>query len=192
MADPRLLTSWLALALVTCALSACAIGPIWARRLEGRVIDAGTGQPVPGVEVFASYVAVPLLTGAGNADFDYHFTTTDAQGHFAIAGHFASQAWRFLSWTRSKPDFWLVHRSYGDLLYEYSTASQGLPADWQSLELRIRPNEDSLRVLSKPENAGDLGPCLSYDPDACRRACVVWWGSLDVCERYGVVSKDEP
>jgi hypothetical protein len=140
MADPRLLTSALTLALLACALTACAIGPIWARRLEGRVIDTGTGLPVPGVEVFASYVAVPLLTGAGQADFDYHFTTTDAQGHFAIAGHFASQAWRFLSWTRPNPDVWLLHRSYGKLLYSYSTASQALPDDWQNLELKIRPN----------------------------------------------------
>jgi hypothetical protein len=184
----RRLTSRVALALVSCALSACAIGPIWARGLEGRVVDAGTGQPVPGVEVFASYVAEPLLTGAGDVDFDYHFTTTDEQGHFAIPGHFASQAWRFLSWTRTKPDVWLLHRSYGKILYSYSTASYGLPEDWQNLELKIRPYEDSLRVLSKPENAGAL--CVGDHPDVCRRACVVWWGSLDVCEQYGVISRD--
>ena len=190
MADPRLLTRWLALALVACALSACAIGPIWARRLEGRVIDAGTGQPVPGVEVFASYVAQPLFGGSGDLDFDYRFTTTDPEGHFAIPGHLASLAWRLLSWTRSKPDVWLLHRSYGKILYEYSTASQGLPADWQSLELRIRPNEDSLRALSKP--AGADGLCSGNHPDVCRRACIVWWGNLDVCEQENVVPRPRP
>ena len=66
MASPRLLTQVFALCTFAVVLAGCALGPIWARAIEGRGIDAETGQPVAGAEVFASYVASSTLDPSHN------------------------------------------------------------------------------------------------------------------------------
>ncbi len=62
----RLLTGLCGLAVVL--ISGCAVGPGWARRVEGVVVVKDTCEPVAGAEVFQFYWIV-ASRGSHNVDF---------------------------------------------------------------------------------------------------------------------------
>jgi len=77
-------------AVVICLLGAiagrCSLY-LYEEEYAGRIVDAGTGDPVPGAVVLAVwYAAFPLVRGPFYLYEDAMETTTDAAGRFAIPG----------------------------------------------------------------------------------------------------------
>lgn len=183
MADLRLLT---AVVLLLGASAGCAIGPVYARRVEGRVVDMDTGQAIAGVEVFSRYEAHPLLgwlEGPNPRRFDHRWATTDAEGHFAIPGHLAMTFYAWPSYTKRYPLFEVVHPSYGWQGWGYD---QGEPfPGWRKLEIVIRPNPYTLRMMRDDPERGWPSFCTFLSRDACRRACEVLLGSVQACIELG-------
>jgi len=78
-------------ALFLLALASCGSMPhvLYGKRIAGQVVDAGTGQPIPGVHVayvWESTVIPRGFTGHNSQTICYHAAAamTDATGHFQI------------------------------------------------------------------------------------------------------------
>jgi hypothetical protein len=91
-----------------CPLGGC-VGPYWAVRVEGRVVDAETGWPIAGARVFRDIRADAFGLGPGFTQVDFASTRTDSDGRFAIPGRFVRGAvvdpWVGLSVYASHPDY---------------------------------------------------------------------------------------
>ena len=63
-------------------LYACSSGPT-----RGRVIDAGTREPIPGAVVVGEWSTISLAFSGGNSEcYDARETVTDTKGDFEIPG----------------------------------------------------------------------------------------------------------
>lgn len=178
MAGPRVLRLALVLGALLLVTSGCAIWPIWSRRMEGRVIDAETGEGIEGAEVFLIWSLWGMVPMAGRSDFGHRWVTTDADGHFVFSGHIEGRPWAFPAYTELRPSFEILHRSYGSFGAGFTRKA---PESWRKLEFRIRPDERQLAWLNDPRYFGSL--CSDLGP-GCRRACEVWWGSDEPCVKY--------
>ena len=158
----------------------CAIGPVWARRLEGRVVHAETGVPVEGALVLQRY----YVTGTANSyTFDEQWTTTDEQGRFAIPGHIALTLGLPFHFTGEFPLVEVVHRGLKtshSFIWE-NDPEPPLPVfpGWRELELAIQPGK-SAYVFERTRHWPSL--CRGYSSEACARLCELAYGSAEACD----------
>jgi hypothetical protein len=113
MASLRLLR--LLAVLVLAAVNAgCTLGPIWARRVEGQVIDKHTGAPVVDALLITVYDAFIALDG--RAEMDTRWATTDAEGHFVIPGRLSLTFPHPMWFTDRNYAVYVFHPTYGSFL----------------------------------------------------------------------------
>lgn len=171
----RLLTAVAVLVLI--GLGSCAIGPIYARRVEGKVVDKRTGVPVAGAEVFASY---PVTVPAGHSyEIGHRWATTGNDGRFAIPAHIAVTLGPPISWTRKYPTFDVVHRDYGVFGFSYGKSADKFPG-WRNLVFEIEP-EISRGLFENTLHWASL--CRGMPRKACDRMCMVAYGSVEPCKK---------
>lgn len=160
-------------------------GPIWGRRVEGKIVDKRTGEPIEGAGVFAFYT-IPQLH---SFPVDWRWTTSDAEGRFAIPGHMAF-VWLgrfgFLARTDRFPTFQIVHPQYGESLEAFGDEGHFWPG-WRSLRFEMEPDAYELEQIREPHRLHNWEEfCLDWMPahitDEC---CRILWGSPDVCTRAG-------
>jgi hypothetical protein len=183
VADLRLLS---AVFLLLGAGAGCAIGPVYARRLEGRVVDRETGQGVAGTEIFSWYEAHPLLgwlEGPEPRRFDHRWATTDESGRFAIPGHLAITFYAWPSYTKRHPSFKVVHPQYGWIFKGYDKHDR-FPG-WREVEFSIQPDPVTLSLLMNDPERGWPSFCSVLGREGCRRACEVLLGSVQACIDVG-------
>lgn len=163
MVDLRVLARCVAL----CALplvSGCALGPIYAPRLEGRVTDARDGTPVAGALIVAFY------TYQHAYNWDVRWTETDEVGRFVVPAHFA-MIWglrTFLADTGG-PEILIAHPSYGDFV-----RSEDDREEWvglQKLDLRIERKD-----WRSVEREASSTICGGFEGEACDEICRHMWG----------------
>lgn len=171
------------LALLLTPAFGCAIGPVWARRLEGRVIHAETGEPVEGALVLQQY---QVMGGDLTYTFDDQWTTTDAQGRFAIPGHIALTAGPPFTYTEDFPLIEVVHRGLKTSHFFSWDSDPEHPLrvfpGWRQLELAIKPGR-SAHVFEKTWLWGSL--CSGYSSEACAQLCKLAYGSAEACYKQG-------
>ncbi len=147
-------------------------GPIWARQLEGQVIDKATGKPVPEAEVFALYQM--RLGGT----IDWRWTTTDAEGRFVIPGHLAIFYFGrrgIFDQTDKYPLIEVLHPAYGRFWW----GGGNYEPDWSWRNVRIEIERDAiwLKGLERDRKREDAGLC-NYMPSTARiRCCELLFGS---------------
>ena len=175
MVDLRLLTAVLVVAVLSCG---CGKIPRWSRRVEGRVLNEETGEPVSGAEVFASYQIMRMVHPG---EIDVHWTTTDEKGHFSIPGHIREIGpWWFVSTDRI-PYFRIVHPVLG---YFTRIMDEDSFPGYRKLEFRISRSRRSLFYFDDPIDYHKM--CATRNPAACARLCEVVFGSAEPCERWGL------
>jgi hypothetical protein len=175
MASPRLLT-FVALCTFGFVVGGCALGPIWARAIEGQVTDAETGQPVAGAHVFASYVCSSSLDPS-HENYAFRWATTDSEGRFAISGRPATRFWAIGCISRWNPDVAVLDRRYG--IHSKWFSGSGPPPDWHHVVFEIRRDSKEIEDL---DSAKDLYPLCSNHTVDCYRACELWYGEQE-CSR---------
>jgi hypothetical protein len=178
MANPRLLRAAV-VALALASSTGCTIGPIYARHVAGRIFDRETQQPIAGVEVFMSYEVYQHIYG-GNSYDDLRWTTTDDEGRFEFAGHWAITRCTFLSGTQSDPDLRWLHPAYGFYAIE-NNPFRSEKRDWDNLQLVMPRDEFFINLVNQ---GPDLLSLCSNAVD-CHRACEVWFGDSERCKRIG-------
>jgi len=171
---------------VIAVLSGCGLVPRWSPRVEGRLFDARTGDPIEGAEIFAGYLFVSFNTAV---PYDVRWTTTDVDGRFAIPGHLRGPSPSILAKISSLPHFNVLHPEYGYFQFHFDTEYlYGFPAlefpGYRNLEFRIEPSELELQIATTPDFY--LRMCPSRDRDLCVRACEVAYGSLEPCFEAGL------
>jgi len=145
----------------------CDMGPIWAPRIEGRVVDARTGEPVAGAGVFSGY------TYQSRYEWDVRWTTTDASGRFAIPGHFAVLFGRFTFLADvDGPHVSVMHPAYG--IHD--------KGHWHARQVRFRELEFRLEPDLTWRQAFGIGSgaaiCGDWPYEVCDAACEIMWGKL--------------
>jgi len=111
----------LVLALLAAGLGGCGLGPIWAPRVEGRVVDSVTGAPVAGAAV-AVYHEQPDISGHTPRQIPVavRVTRTDADGGFSVRGEF--EIYWSLFRPRYRPTVRVEHPLYGTAWVEDAAA----------------------------------------------------------------------
>lgn len=171
------------LALFLTATFGCAIGPVWARRLEGRVVHAETGEPVADAAVFQHYV---VKGGDLIYNFDHRWTTTDEDGHFAIPGHIALTAGPPFTWTKDLPSVQVVHGGLKTIklfTWEQDPDHPRAFPGWRQLELALEPGKSAYAFESTAHWAA---LCSGFSDEACDRICEVAYGSVEACYEQGM------
>jgi hypothetical protein len=169
----------LSLVILLGVTSGCALGPIYARRVEGKVVEKATGKPVAGAEVFAGY---EVSWGNHSEVIDWHWTTTAADGSFAIPGHVKLILGPPVSRTERYPFFLAVHPKYGTFSQGFGgSAAEDFPG-WRSIVFEIEPSL-SRELFEEPHNWAGL--CSGLSKEACDRMCAVAFGTLEECYRGG-------
>lgn len=175
MADLRLLKLLVCLVLAGASLG-CALGPIYAPRVEGQVLDKNTRKPVEGALVFTTY---EMVWATHRRPVDTRWAQTDSEGRFAIPGHFSMTLGPPFSST--DPDFFLtlVHPGYG--LYAIDDAER-IGGSRYDLLFELEPNS-SRRLL---EESGEYSLlCSRLSHDGCDRMCEYAYGSAEACYAHG-------
>ena len=122
--------------------------------VSGQVVDARTGEPVVGAEVFISFHAsnrLGWLDGTAGGSIGFRWTTTDENGEFAfedvvmegVAGHLEVE---------DVPWLFLVHRDYGT----HTLYARGGPEQYLDARFEIEPHENSLRLMTKPSELSSV------------------------------------
>lgn len=171
------------LALISLLLLAtgCSVAPIYARRIEGRVVEWKTGKPVAGAEVFAAYQGTHAR---GNRAYtiDWRWTTSAEDGSFAIPGHFKLNLIPPDGQTEPHPVFIILHREYGKQWRSFGgDAAQDFPG-WREIVLEIERGPGSF-LFAETHRWSSL--CRGLSEGACDRMCVVAYGSLEACYEGG-------
>ncbi|MEM7411989.1 MAG: carboxypeptidase-like regulatory domain-containing protein [Myxococcota bacterium] len=128
-----------AVTLAALAFPGCVVdlGPFSLSASEGRVVDADSGAPIAGAEVFEWH------RGVGSSDaaqpvYVARWTTTDADGRFTLPQRCAPSA-RMWIWKTYPPDYAFYHPDYG--LQRGARQAVGAAerdAGWQLLGSRAR------------------------------------------------------
>jgi len=153
-------------------------GPIWARRLEGQVIDKATGQPVPGAEVFVHY-----WFGKGRMGVDWRWVTTDTEGRFVFPGHTAIYHFGLggcVGPMDRYPSIEVLHPEYGTFFW----GGGDYEPDWSWRDVRIEVERDAARLeifedARKRRDPGICGTASGFADEIARkrmRCCEVLFG----------------
>ena len=158
-------------------VAGCTLGPVWSRRLEGRVIDERTGKPVAGAVVTASYRVLFLGTHGSGGDLQVGSTMTDADGRFQLHGRF-SFVFGPLAMTRPNPEVRAFHPEFG-----LGMACRGshCPSDRLDLEIRMEDDDDTLDDLlvgNRPR-----GICDGAREETCQRLCQAAYADAGLCTK---------
>ncbi|HEY8153002.1 MAG TPA: carboxypeptidase-like regulatory domain-containing protein [Myxococcota bacterium] len=189
----RLIQIALASSLVGCY----SLGPIWAPRVEGRVVDARTGAPVAGAEVFATYGTRKWDSGPGNdwgitVATDSSWATTDRDGRFVLPAHWAIEPVPGGCATGKYP--WLIayHPDYGAMSWpnnvNYPEQNEQKERQfWDSVVIEIEPRKLKADATPLTVTGNVLESCRwgKLTRAACERLCDVSVGPA-ACERYDV------
>jgi hypothetical protein len=165
--------------LALCALQAgCTLGPIWARHLDGRVVDARTGDPIPGATVFASFEVSGGMGFTSARTTNTRWTTTDSDGRFVLTGRFA--VWPdTLAAFKNAPTVDVFHPDYGLSVTAFGGHRGRHFPGWRGLVLEVEPSVLDLDQLL--ENHRTLSLCHGLDNHACRHLCRVAYGEAAPC-----------
>lgn len=172
----------IALAAILLALLAArcggTLGPVWARAIEGRVVDARTGEPVPGAIVEAFHPVYTLGFRAPGR-IGETWTTTDAAGRFLVPGRLAL-TWLPASRTDPLPELVVFHPEFGWTTQLFRRNGRSEFPGWDRIEVQLavepRMREHMRTVRGASRVCGTLGP------DACREACRMIYGEAARCE----------
>lgn len=183
----------LPVALATGLLGCFSLGPIWVPRVEGIVVDAETGEPLAGAEVFASY-----FTPRFDLDDKDWFTTvttdsawgtTDRDGRFAIPAHLAIDPVSGGFVTHWYPWLFAYHPDYGALEWPNNWHYPAQDAEKERQFFRAVVFEMKAPRAKPGRPAGwiglfEKGACRSgkLTDAACERLCEVSVG-LEACAR---------
>jgi hypothetical protein len=176
----RLLSAVAIVSLLACT-TACALGPIYARRIEGKVVEKGTGKPVAGAEVFAGYEVNSPYFGVDYTD--WRWVTTEEDGSFAIPGHVWVILGPPLGRTEPYPGFQVLHKDYGMSGVSYSGRPASAFPGWRNIVLEIERGP-GLQIFEDPNQQLSACPELMSSDDACERMCVIFYGSVEACARH--------
>lgn len=157
-------------------------GPVWGRRVEGQVVDKRTGEAIEGAGVFTFYHIPELYS----LEIDWHWTTTDTEGRFAIPGHpalFWFGRFGLMAKTDTYPTFILVHPRYGQSIEAFGGDASEFWPGWRSLRFEMEPNSFHLELIREPQKKLNWQSlCLGTMPaGATDHCCEILWGSADVC-----------
>ena len=181
-----------AIGCVACLLifSGCTLGPVWARRVEGVVVDADTGDPLPGTLVATSYQVA--LGGLGHSSFGVgkRIAVADAEGRFEISGHFAFTHMPIpLGSSNDFPIIVAFHPAYGgvpgpDLQPEYWKSVAEPDPSHTSLVIRMSRVESQLDQYLDAETEWYEVCTNAYvrDDEACQRMCELAYLGGRACE----------
>lgn len=176
MVDLRLLSAAL-LASATLAAGCFTPGKIWFRTIEGQVVDADTGEPVEGAEVFVFYFWAGHLSGTHRFEGS---AATDHEGRFLVPGHLGNIIDPPGLAVRDRPYFVVYHREYGVEL----DSPIGGEWPWRSVVLPIHPDALTMKMARDSKEWGNL--CMSVSGDeACKRLCEVAYGAAEKCPPWG-------
>lgn len=136
-----------ALAAVALGLAGCSLGPVWKRPIEGRLIDAHSGDPIAGAWVEATYRAFVIGPHGTSPPIHTERTRTDAEGIFRFEGGFLIH---FMVGASSdfKPDIEVFHPAYGNTSWNFHRGYTN----------EITPKEDFLDRLLKSPDPEDVCP----------------------------------
>ena len=176
MAGLRLLRLLIALALAGSSLG-CALGPIYARRVEGQVIDKRTGAPVANALVFAVY---EMVWREERYPLDTRWDKTDAEGRFAIPGRFSMTLGPPLSQTDRDFFVRVVHPEFGWFGREEAKEIGRFGYDFL---FEIEPNS-LRRLFKKPGEWGSL--CTGLGSEGCHAMCLYAYGTTEPGDRGSV------
>jgi hypothetical protein len=147
-------------------------GPIWARRLEGQVVDKATGKPVPGAEVFVNY-----WYESARAGVDWRWTTTDAEGRFVFPGHPAIYYFGRGGCVHRRDKYPTVEVL--DPAYGVFALGRRLDPYWSWRDNRIEIERDAtqLSIFERDRKHNDAGECNGMPSAARMRCCEVLYGA---------------
>ncbi|HME72245.1 MAG TPA: carboxypeptidase-like regulatory domain-containing protein [Myxococcota bacterium] len=171
MADLRLLTRSLASISLVCG---CAIGPVVASSVNGRVLDKRTGDPVFGATVFYNY---SYNMYSGSSPMCVRWTTTDAAGKFHFGPRPCIKFPPAASTNDEEPEITVLHHDYGLFIADFQTVT----IENDQMVFHIEPQAHP--VYQDPDDWFKL--CTGLDEEACDHACQVAYGSVDVCYKPG-------
>lgn len=145
------------------------VGPI-----AGRVVDARTGQGVPGAEVFRSYGATNALAFSGEPSGNTYtpdWVASAPDGTFSFPGR-----WLWLGGfyvIDSTPYIEWIHPQYG-----WGGLSKRKIEDSRRIRLEIDRNEQQVRHLADPRvpSGGVSDPCSLPTREASDRCRLVGYG----------------
>ena len=173
--------SLVSLALLGSSLG-CALGPIYARRVEGVVLDKRTGEGVAGAEVFVVY---EIVQGSHRRAADTRWATTDAEGRFAIPGVFSMTLGPPPSVTDRNYFVRVVHPDYG----KFSSVANRRVETWphHRFVFEIEPNSQR-GLFESPRHWASL--CRGLNSKGCDRMCEYAYGSAEACYERGRLRRE--
>lgn len=147
------------------ALASCALGPIWAMRIAGRVTDADTGEPIEGALVVSYYVCQGFLS-PGSDTVDHQAVKTDPDGRFSIPAHFSMPLGEIAAFKKPAPVVQIITRDHGLFGFDYNPGAfqTAPPRDYGNIEYRLKrdPNAE-WRMKEVPAQR----PCAHRSSRAC-------------------------
>ena len=163
-------------ALAVATLASCA--PLYAPRLEGRLLDSQTKQPVSDAYVFTHLgVQARFSFEPVSGSTRGRWTTTDGEGRFVFERILVDR-W-FSYWhtrVEPKPLLFLVDRRYGQMYLH-------LPKDdslWTELSFELSPEPISLQDFEDPNDWPSV--CRGWDRSACTQMCLIAYQDREFCE----------
>ena len=182
MAGLRFLMPLFALA-AACNSLGCALGPIYARRVEGEVVDKQTGKPVADALVFAVY---DVEWRSERYEVDTRWARTDAHGRFAMPGHFSMTFGPPFSYTDREYAVFVMHRDYGTFVEVADQRVESWPH--HRFRLEIEPNV-TRSLFEKPAEWPSL--CRGISREGCDAICLYAYGTVDPGDR-GSIRRRQP
>jgi hypothetical protein len=158
------------------AACSCSQGPVWEPRLEGRIVDEETGEPVVGVLVEASYTRVdPGLFHASIREVPQGWAYSDPDGRFVIPGKWKVQLAG--SWSAT-PSITTYHPDYD---WNFDELPGGPLPRWHGFTIRIR-NRDEYSPLEHERRAP--GSACHFSEATCLEFCRMAFPGVEDCGRW--------
>jgi len=150
------------------------MGPVWARPLEGRVIDEVTGAPVPGAIVHVFHDVWGFgVPGTPEGSLASVWTHTDADGRFVVPGRLAI-TWLPATGTVRWQKVVVFHPDYGTLSEDFERDGIWTPPVDGQVRLALRRNRFQVEAMRTQQTTRDV--CYGLGRSACREACrIVYW-----------------
>ncbi len=150
------------------------IGPVWARHLEGQLVDEITGAPVPGaiVHVFHEVWGLAAL-GAPEGRLASVWTRSDADGRFVVPGRLAI-TWLPVTGTVRWQEVVVFHPEYGTSSEDFERDGIWTPPVDGHVLLELSRNRLQLEEMRTQRTTAHV--CYGLGRTACREACrIVYW-----------------
>lgn len=167
----------IAVRLSACSLAlsilGCTLGPIWAPRFQGRVVDTRDGAPIAGAVLEATYrinlIGIETIHGAANTQV----VSTDADGRFAIGGYPAF-AFGLLGDAEARPDVTIFHPEYGTYFLRLGSGDGGALKRYR-LTFALSPISVDLDAMRRLRTHSE--GCSGFRSiEACSQVCLLAYG----------------